>query len=281
MFSESRIKDLLGRSDLALTVYSECDSTNLRAIEYARENGTHDAVFLADSQTAGRGRLGRSFLSPAGRGIYLSILTARLPRGEDAVSVTAYAAVAVCRAIERLTSLSPVIKWVNDIYVGGRKVAGILAQGIVAPGSNELSGVVMGVGINVLGKELDPEIDAIATTLEREGDAPDRERLVTEIISRLWSYCPILCGKHRIIKNYRDNLTPRLTLSSSRADLCLLPAALQPSQITLIQSVIKAIGSWASGPAAASLFPIHSYWSRVWGRLTVPLPFWHAPNFDA
>ena len=98
---------------------------------------------------------------------------------------------------------------------------------------------------------------------------------------RLWSYCPILCGKHRIIKNYRDNLTPRLTLSSSRADLCLLPAALQPSQITLIQSVIKAIGSWASGPAAASLFPIHSYWSRVWGRLTVPLPFWHAPNFDA
>ena len=182
MFSESRIKDLLGRSDLALTVYSECDSTNLRAIEYARENGTHDAVFLADSQTAGRGRLGRSFLSPAGRGIYLSILTARLPRGEDAVSVTADAAVAVCRAIERLTSLSPVIKWVNDIYVGGRKVAGILAQGIVAPGSNELSGVVMGVGINVLGKELDPEIDAIATTLEREGDAPDRERLVTEII---------------------------------------------------------------------------------------------------
>ena len=182
MFSKSRIKALFGHSDLELTVYPECDSTNLRAVEYAREHGAHDAVFLADSQTAGRGRLGRSFISPAGRGIYLSILTSRLPSGGDAVSVTAYAAVAVCRAIERLTSLTPTVKWVNDIYVGGRKVAGILAQGIVAPGSNELSGVVMGVGINVLGKELDPEIDTIATTLEREGDAPDRELLVVEII---------------------------------------------------------------------------------------------------
>ncbi len=184
-FSERNIMALLGNRDLHLTVYGECDSTNLRALEYAREHGVGNAVFLADSQTAGRGRLGRSFISPRGRGIYLSILTGGLPKGEDAVSVTAYAAVAVCRAIEKLTSLKPSIKWVNDIYVGGKKVAGILTQGIIDPERGTLTGVVMGVGINVLGKELDPEIDGIATTLEREGDAPDREALTALIITEL------------------------------------------------------------------------------------------------
>ena len=182
-FSENRIKTALGDRDVRVTVYDECDSTNLRALEFAKENGACDAIFLADSQTAGRGRLGRSFISPGGRGIYLSILTKRLPAGKDAISVTAYAAVAVCRAIERLTTLKPSIKWVNDIYVGGKKVAGILTQGIIDSESGALCAVVMGVGINVLGSELDPEIDKIATTLEREGDAPDREALAALIMT--------------------------------------------------------------------------------------------------
>lgn len=185
-FNREKIARLIG--DVPLTVYGECDSTNLRALEFARESGCADAVFLADSQSAGRGRLGRSFISPRGRGIYLSILTGRLPRGEDAVSVTAYAAVAVCRAIERLTSLEPKIKWVNDIYLGGKKVAGILAQGVIDPESGALSGVVMGVGINVLGTELDPEIRDIATTLELAGDAPERETLAAEIINEFLSH---------------------------------------------------------------------------------------------
>lgn len=185
-FEKEKIARLIG--DVALTVYDECDSTNLRALEFARESGCTDAVFLADSQSQGRGRLGRSFISPGGRGIYLSILTGRIPKGEDAVSVTAYAAVAVCRAIERLTRLKPEIKWVNDIYLDGKKVAGILAQGVIDPDTGALSGVVMGVGINVLGEDLDPEIRDIATTLELAGDAPEREALAAEIINEFLAH---------------------------------------------------------------------------------------------
>ena len=201
-FSEKNIKTAIGRQGLTLAVYSECDSTNLRALEHARKRGCADAVFIADRQTAGRGRLGRRFISPGGRGIYLSILTGSIPHDGDAVSVTAYAAVTVCRAIERLTSLKPMIKWVNDIYVGGKKVAGILAQGIVDAQTSSLSGVVMGVGINVLGDELDPEIENIATTLEREGDAPDRVELAAEIIREFLDNLPSV-GSAECADEYR------------------------------------------------------------------------------
>ena len=120
----------------------ETDSTNLRLKEWAREGKITPPYFLlADCQTAGRGRLGRAFVSPPGTGLYMSLLIDP-PRETKSGSVTILAAVAVCRAIEELTGLKPKIKWVNDLFLRGKKVCGILAEKI-----NE--GVIVGIGINV------------------------------------------------------------------------------------------------------------------------------------
>ena len=175
--------------------YDMTTSTNALALEYARGEGacTDVAIFIADGQTAGRGRLGRSFLSPKGHGIYLSILT-KVESGTSPVGVTTYAAVAAARVIEDLTGMTPSIKWVNDIYLGGRKVAGILTQGVTEP-SGRLTHAVMGIGINVYGELVSEELASIATTIENEarisGTPVQLSR--TEIVARL-------------ITEYLDNL---------------------------------------------------------------------------
>ena len=121
---------------------SSVDSTNLLMKNLARENKI-SAPFLitAHTQTAGRGRMGRTFVSPKGTGLYMSLLIAP-PKGTDPGKLTILAAVSVCKAIEELTPLRPKIKWVNDLFVKGRKVCGILAEGA---GDK----AVIGIGVNL------------------------------------------------------------------------------------------------------------------------------------
>lgn len=170
--------------NLTVHAYEVIDSTNRAALDYAASgewDGT-PAVFIADGQTNGRGRLGRSFISEGGVGIYLSILTrADSTDSSLAVGITTYAAVTASRVIERMTGLSPEIKWVNDIYLGKKKLAGILTQGVVDPTTGRLTATVMGIGINILG-EPPKELADIATTLEAEYkkaglDSPTPERI--------------------------------------------------------------------------------------------------------
>ena len=140
----NRLKKALGAraGDVAVRMLPETDSTNLRLKEgYRAGEITPPYLLLADSQTAGRGRLGRTFVSPPGTGLYMSLLAAVPPR-TDAGKITILAAVAVCRALEELTDLRPRIKWVNDLFVNGRKVCGILAEGV---GER----VVIGIGVNL------------------------------------------------------------------------------------------------------------------------------------
>lgn len=179
---EARLRELIGElSELPIYIYDTIDSTNLSALNYANGGGAVPAVFIAEEQTAGRGRLGRSFLSPRGCGIYMSILT-RVKGGTDPTAITTYAASAISRAIENETALFPKIKWVNDLYLGGKKLAGILTQGVIDPESTAITHAIMGVGINVLGDA--PEgVRDIATTLETEGaKSPDRTTLIAAII---------------------------------------------------------------------------------------------------
>ena len=135
---------LLATGEQAVPIRAEetVDSTNLRLKEAARA-GEISAPFLlfAGRQTAGRGRLGRSFGSPPDTGLYMSLLCA--PEKEtDPGKITVLTAVAVCLAIEEQTGLRPRIKWVNDLFVRGKKVCGILAEKIE-------TGIVIGIGINV------------------------------------------------------------------------------------------------------------------------------------
>lgn len=151
-----------------LFVYEETDSTNTRARLFAlsdTEKGS--ALFIAKRQTAGRGRRARSFLSEEG-GLYLSYLSyPEIPPGE-AIMLTLYAAVAVCETVEELTGASPRIKWVNDVYLNGKKLSGILTEGAFADDGKSFLYSVTGIGINLSRMDFPPELRDIATDLETE-----------------------------------------------------------------------------------------------------------------
>lgn len=166
-----------------LLLLDETDSTNDRAKELARAGAPHGAAVLARRQTAGRGRMGRSFLSPEG-GLYLSaVLRPELPPDRWPL-VTPLAAVAVCRAVERETGVSCAVKWVNDLLLGGKKLCGILCES--AGGA-----VVCGVGLNLRPPPggWPPELRDLATALP----VPvDRAALARAVLHELLTLCAAL-----------------------------------------------------------------------------------------
>lgn len=152
-FSDSHIecfKVIDSTSNYAKRILSECG--NLRD---SNENLTvagkkyHNSIFVAESQTAGRGRLGRSFVSPEKTGIYLSVIYA--PEGGIVAPerLTAFSAVAVCRALKKLYDIEAQIKWVNDVFYKGKKIVGILTEGVVNFETKKIESAVVGIGINL------------------------------------------------------------------------------------------------------------------------------------
>lgn len=204
--SEAAVKSRLEKDfcDVAVRVFDETDSTNMRAKCFAAENGGR-AVFIADSQTAGRGRFGRSFFSPEGCGIYMSIL---LPIDESMLSditlLTTAAAVAVCEGIESVCDEKPQIKWVNDIYLNGKKLCGILAEAVTDPKRGVISHVVIGMGINFRDSGAVPkELDGIVTTLFGKNEPPvSRNELAAAVINRMLMLLPSL-SEREFLKEYR------------------------------------------------------------------------------
>lgn len=161
-----------------LQVADVLPSTNVTARELAQQGAPEGTVVVAAAQTAGRGTRSRAFFSPQG-GVYMSIILR--PREADGCLITSCAAVAVARAIERLCPLNVRIKWVNDLYVGGKKLCGILTEAGFSP-DNALDYVVLGIGVNVAAVTFPPEIAAIATSLGNEGRAVDRAALIAAIL---------------------------------------------------------------------------------------------------
>ena len=203
---ERRIKRKIGAlsKDLPIIVYKSIDSTNTQAKLSADSGQYKDAVFVASAQTAGRGRLGRSFISEGGKGLYLSILLGGPFAPDFAVSLTTYMAVIAARCIERLTGTNPQIKWVNDIYLGGKKLAGILTEGKADENGESLSYAVVGIGINLLKQEFDSEVKSIATTLEDEcGKKVDVNTLAAIIVKEFFENIP-LAGTTEIAKEYKS-----------------------------------------------------------------------------
>lgn len=141
---------------------TDVTSTNTELKRMAAEGAKVGTVLVAERQSGGRGRLGRSFSSEKG-GLYVSII---LPYKENmsAGLLTTYAAVAASRAIERVCALKTDIKWVNDLYAGGKKLCGILAEGVVC--GNEMR-AVLGIGIN-LTNPIPDELSHIATSIFAE-----------------------------------------------------------------------------------------------------------------
>lgn len=178
--SSEKIRAQLPADVPEIFVYDEISSTNDAAKEHAQAGGG-PAVFIAERQTAGRGRRGRSFSSPAGGGIYMSLLVYPAHTAADGVLLTTSAAVAMCRAVERVTGLVPEIKWVNDLKLGGKKLCGILTEGEVDPRDGRFRYAVIGVGINVRG--VPAEVAEIATALDLHAEAcVDRNALCAQMI---------------------------------------------------------------------------------------------------
>ena len=162
---------------IQLFCYSVADSTNKRAREYCAEaelSPVPTALFIADAQSEGRGRLGRSFFSPASTGLYMTLLI-EAPQNDKFTLITALAAVAVREAVSRIFGVETAIKWVNDLYLGDRKVAGILAESFVA---GERRYVALGVGVNLSTEDFPEELCRKAGSLISDGkDAEELEAL--------------------------------------------------------------------------------------------------------
>lgn len=141
---------LLPEFKLDVEVLPIATSTNALLRERANQGAPEGLVILANEQTKGRGRLGRDFYSPPDTGVYLSLLLRpdHLPPTQ-AVSITTMAAVAACRAIEGVSGKEALIKWVNDVFVGGKKVCGILTEAAISLENGSLDYVILGIGLNV------------------------------------------------------------------------------------------------------------------------------------
>ena len=185
MLDRDRIVSQLN-SDAYTVKTLECTaSTNTDLRIAALMGAPAGTTIIAATQTSGRGRRGHTFASPTG-GLYLSTLL-RPAAAINPGQITCLAAVAAARAIESLCALSVDIKWVNDLYLNGRKVAGILAEGVLSP-DGRLAAVVLGIGINVCGT-LPTELDGIATTLAEHGATLSREDLAAAFLNEWERVC--------------------------------------------------------------------------------------------
>ena len=192
VLSEQGIRKYLGSAELRLRYFPEIGSTNTALKELANRGEAAGLALVAGQQSAGRGRMGRSFFSPGDSGVYLSLLLRpRLPASE-ATRITACAAVAVAETLEELSGRPAQIKWVNDIFMDGRKVCGILTEASLDCESGLVHYAVVGIGVNAL---LPPggfpeELRDIAGAVFPERTLPElRCRIAAGILDRLWASC--------------------------------------------------------------------------------------------
>jgi len=178
-----------------IRVFQETTSTNDVVEKLARDGVQEGVVVFAESQTKGRGRLGRKWISPAGKGLWFSILLRPELRPQEATQLTVAAATALWRAIHDETGLSAEIKWPNDILFRGKKVAGILTE--MNAELDRVKYLVLGVGVdvNLAPSEFPPEVRKIATSLRAEmGKAMLRAELATAMLRELDRDYARICG---------------------------------------------------------------------------------------
>ena len=185
--SELALRDHLRHRQLRLRVYPSIDSTNSTLKRLAESGEPEGLALLAEEQTAGRGRMDRRFYSPAGGGLYLSLLLRPGLGAADATALTACAAVAVAEAIEALTGRQTQIKWVNDVLVEGKKVCGILTEGAIDCETGRLLYAVVGIGINISPPPggFPPELRGIAGALVDSGGEALRAPLAARVLDGL------------------------------------------------------------------------------------------------
>ncbi len=174
---------------VAIHYFDSVDSTNKIAKQMALEGAPHGTVVVAGAQQGGRGRLGRSFFSPEGSGLYMSVVMRLDLPSSLALRITCAAAVSVCVAVESLGSDPASIKWVNDIYMRGKKVCGILTEGASGFESGRIESVIVGIGVNFSPPQggFPSELSSIATAIfpDEVPSGVSRNRLCATIMREL------------------------------------------------------------------------------------------------
>ena len=197
---KNAIIDALGAQFCATTVhvFDEIDSTNTEAKRMAINGFAGDALLVAHTQTAGRGRMGRSFYSPVQTGAYFSILHTSETPLYDAVAITSAASVAVMRAIRTLMGIQTQIKWVNDLYYNQKKVCGILTEAI---SMGTQTHIIVGVGINLDTADFPDDLKGIAGSL---GASIAPSLLIAEIYRQINVYLQDT-GNREWLADYREH----------------------------------------------------------------------------
>lgn len=200
----------------------QVDSTNDRLKHLAKAGAPHGTGLMADHQTGGHGRRGRSFLSPPGVGIYYSLLLRPDCAPTDLMHLTCAVATAVCDAIETSAGFRPGIKWTNDLVFGGRKLCGILTELGMTP-QGTLDYVILGVGVNCCQKleDFPPELRSFAGSLAMAAGHPVRRAEVAAAMMQ--SLCAmaqsLLTGREAMLRRYRrDCVTIGQEISLLRGD---------------------------------------------------------------
>ncbi len=174
------------KADIPVFYYDTIDSTNNEAKRFYEKHKIDGidtpTLFVADHQSKGKGRLGRSFYSPSHTGLYMSLMIKADSGVENAVCLTTATAVCVTDALEKLCDIKPKIKWVNDIYVDDKKVCGILCEALTNPDTQKIDAVIIGIGINIETKDFPKEIQNIATSV---GQAINRNELCAKITDNI------------------------------------------------------------------------------------------------
>lgn len=199
--------------------FSQVSSTNTLAKEMAAQGAPHGTVLIAGSQTAGRGRMGRSFSSAEGKGIYLSVILRPECLAEQLMHLTCAVAVSICDTVEKSCGVRPAIKWINDLVLGKKKLGGILTELSIDRGSVQYA--VVGVGLNCTQKAEDfpEEIQDIALSLQdyikKTVDIP---KLTGAIINALWEMDKNLLSKDFMTVYKKDCITLGQEISIVRAN---------------------------------------------------------------
>lgn len=176
------------------------DSTNNLAKQLASAGAPAGTCVLAETQTAGRGRRGRSFASPGGMGVYLSIILRPDAKPDELMHLSACVAVAAAEAVEALTGLHAGIKWVNDLVADGKKLSGILTELSLEMESGRVQYAVAGIGINCCqcAADFPPELADFATSIAMQtGADPDRNALAAALIHSLFCMSDGLLSQRR------------------------------------------------------------------------------------
>ncbi len=169
--------------ELKIIYLDEIDSTNNEVRRLGEAGADEGTVVIAKQQTGGKGRRGRAWFSPAGTGIWMSVLLRPELEPEKVSGITLMAALSVCRAIRRTTGLNTQIKWPNDLVIDGKKVCGILTEAVLE--GNQLLYVVLGIGVNVNQTEFPEDLPHAWSLALAGGNVPDRENIIFGILKSL------------------------------------------------------------------------------------------------